>query len=65
MTLEFQLDEFHGDGELVDVHTTITVHISQSPEKVHREKVNRLMHCYTKKKAVTTLRRNGVNARYY
>lgn len=32
MTLEFQFDEFHGDGELVDIHTTIAVHIGQSPE---------------------------------
>lgn len=31
MTLEFQFDEFHSDGELVDIHTTVAVHISQSP----------------------------------
>lgn len=37
MTLEFQFDEFHGDGELVDVHTAITVHISQSPSKEEEE----------------------------
>lgn len=31
MTLEFQFDEFHGDRELVDIHTTVAVHIGQGP----------------------------------
>lgn len=31
MALEFQFDEFHGDGELVDVHPTVAVHVGQSP----------------------------------
>lgn len=48
MTLEFQFDEFHGDGELVDVHTAITIHISQSPLKDENSKM--MMQCYKKKR---------------
>jgi len=31
VTLQLQLDELHGDGELVDVHSAIAVHVRQSP----------------------------------
>lgn len=38
VTLEFELDQFHGNGELMDVHTAIAVHVSQSPLKGERLK---------------------------
>lgn len=31
MTLQLELDQFHGDGELVDVHAAIAVHVGQGP----------------------------------
>lgn len=31
MTLQLEFDQLHGDGELVDVHATIAVHVGQSP----------------------------------
>lgn len=33
MTLQLKFDQFHGDGELMDVHAAITVHVCQGPEK--------------------------------
>lgn len=31
MTLQLELDQFHGDGELVDVHAAVAVHVGQGP----------------------------------
>lgn len=31
MALQLELDQFHGDGELVDVHAAIAVHVGQGP----------------------------------
>lgn len=45
MTLEFELDEFHGDGELVDVHAAIAVHVSQSPLKGERLEIKKRKCC--------------------
>lgn len=39
MTLELHFDEFHSNGELVDVHAAVTVHVSQSPADQEKMRV--------------------------
>lgn len=38
MTLQLELDQLHGDGELVHVHLPIIVHIGQGPERGRESK---------------------------
>lgn len=38
MTLQLELDQLHGDRELMDVHAAIAVHVGQGPEKKGSER---------------------------
>lgn len=42
MTLQLELDQLHGDRELIDVHAAIAVHVSQGPEKKVQNKRGRI-----------------------